>query len=193
MKKPFLLLLFFLFVTVYSLHAQLQKGNVLVGADIANFNVYLNSGSNFNILVNPKAAWFIENDLALGGYITIGANGAKGIEPTTTFGIGALGRYYVNDPNVSLMKHMRLFGEANVGIESTGNAEANTSTTGLGFGFGPGLSYFITPNIGLEGLLKYNGLVGFGSEAYTNYLNLNIGFQIYLPTAKLKAAAMNKQ
>jgi hypothetical protein len=44
----------------------------------------------------------------------------------------------------------------------------------------------LTPNIGLETLLKYNGIVGFGSQAYNHNLNLGIGFQIYLPGRSVK-------
>ena len=81
-----------------------------------------------------------------------------------------------------------MFFEGNVGVQ--GKSVSNGSnTTGLGVGVGPGFAYFITPNVGLEGLLKYNGIVGFGSEAYTSNLGLNIGFQIYLPTAKLRERA----
>ncbi|RYY23010.1 MAG: hypothetical protein EOP41_06730, partial [Sphingobacteriaceae bacterium] len=52
---------------------------------------------------------------------------------------------------------------------------------GLGFGVGPGFAYFITPSIGLETLVKYNGIVGFGSSPYANNISLNFGFQVYLP------------
>jgi len=33
----------------------------------------------------------------------------------------------------------------------------------------------------LETLLKYNGIVGFGNQTTSSTLNLNLGFQIYLP------------
>jgi len=33
----------------------------------------------------------------------------------------------------------------------------------------------------LETLLKYNGIVGFGSSPYANNVSLNFGFQVYLP------------
>ncbi|MEP6595022.1 MAG: hypothetical protein ABJA71_03705, partial [Ginsengibacter sp.] len=61
----------------------------------------------------------------------------------------------------------------------------------LGLGFGPGYAYFITPNIGLETLLKYNGIIGFGNATTQSNLNLNVGFQIYLPTRNLKTRLEN--
>lgn len=172
--------------------AQLQKGNVLVGGDIANLNLTLGGGGYFHVTIDPKAAWFIKDNVALGGYVSFDLSTAKGSKTNTTYGVGALGRYYINDPKTNLLQHGRLFFEGNVGIE--GQSAANGSnTTGLGIGVGPGFAYFITPEIGLETLLKYNGIVGFGSQAYNSNLNLNVGFQIYLPGKKVKAIINDNQ
>ena len=167
-------------VLAASANAQVQKGNVLVGGDLANFDFSLNSGSSFNIQLDPKAAWFVKNDLAIGGYVTLGFEGAKSSPTYTNYGIGALGRYYISDPTVDVLRHTKFFLEANVGIEGVDVSQGGGNTNGLGIGFGPGIAYFITPNIGLEGLLKYTGVAGFGSDPYTSDLNLNVGFQIYL-------------
>lgn len=98
-----------------------------------------------------------------------------------------MGRYYINDPKTNVLKHGRLFFEGNVGIEGTNTL--NVKTNGLGLGIGPGYAYFVTPNIGLETLLKYNGIVGFGNQAYSSTVDLNFGFQIYLSRKKAKAIA----
>jgi len=164
-------------------HAQLQKGNYFVGADLANLNFDLGSGGYFSAALNPKAAWFIKDNTALGAYVNFGLTTTKGGGTSTTYGIGALGRHYINDPKTNLLKQGRLFFEGNVGIEGQSIANGN-STTGLGLGVGPGYAYFLTPEIGLETLLKYNGIVGFGSTPYSNNLTLNIGFQIYMSRGK---------
>jgi hypothetical protein len=75
--------------------------------------------------------------------------------------------------------------EGNVGIGGS-SVENGNSTTGLDFGVGPGYSYFITPNIGLEGLVKYQGQAGFGSEGLNSNITFNVGFSIYIPTSKAK-------
>ena len=82
----------------------------------------------------------------------------------------------------------RFFAEANVGIEGV-NTAGGGSTNGLGFGIGPGFAHFITNNISLETLLKYTGIVGFGSTAASSRLQLGFGFQIYLPRASVRAEA----
>jgi len=163
--------------------AQIQRGNVLVGGDIAKFNLDLGGGGAFQTTIDPKLAFFLKDNLALGAYIDFGLATAKGAGTTTNYGVGALGRYYINDPKTNVLKHGRLFFEGNVGIEGI-SVSSGANTTGLGIGIGPGYAYFITPNIGLETLLKYNGIVGFGSQAYTSSLNLGVGFQIYLSNRK---------
>ncbi len=75
----------------------------------------------------------------------------------------AMGRYYINDKQLNdLIGHSRFFVEGNVGIEGD-NPATGDNTNGLGLGLGPGWAYFITPNIGLEALLQYCGIVGFSS------------------------------
>ncbi len=162
-------------------NAQLQKGNVLVGGDIANFSIGLKKGAVTDIHLLPKAAWFISNNVAVGAYLNFELITAKDQGTETIYGVGPLARYYVNSPKVNLLQHGRFFVEGNVGIEGTNVSDGGGSTNGLGLGIGPGYAYFITPNIGLETLLKYNGIVGFGDEATSSKLNLSVGFQIYLP------------
>jgi hypothetical protein len=168
-------------------HAQIQKGYVFVGADIANLNLSLNTGSNFSGALNPKAAWFIRNDLALGGYVNFGVTTAKGAGSTVTYGIGPLARYYFNDSTKNLTGRGRFFIEANAGIEGR-NPAVGESTNGLGLGIGPGFVYFITRNVGLEALVKYELIVGFGSSVTSSNILANFGVQIYLPGKTLRDA-----
>lgn len=165
---------------VFTAKAQIQKGNVLIGSDLANLNLGLNSPTSFTGTISPKAAWFIQDNVALGAYASLGISTVKGNGSNFTYGVGALGRVYAGGGN-EIIRHGRFFGEANVGINGQNLSQNGGSTTGLGFGVGPGFAYFITPSIGLETLLKYNGIVGFGSSPFANNVALNFGFQVYLP------------
>ncbi|MGH1519501.1 hypothetical protein [Chryseobacterium sp. JK1] len=170
-------------------NAQIQKGNWMVGSSIVASNFGLNTGGGYNISLQPKAAYFLQDNVAVGGYVDLGFNKvAKGSPTNFVYKVGALGRYYVSPGEKgidNLLHHGRWFFEGNVGIGGT-STEGGNSTTGLDFGAGPGYSYFITPNIGVEGLVKYNGVAGFGSEGLTSTLTFNVGFSIYLPTSKGK-------
>ena len=193
LKKCFLALLIVLVINFsQQADAQIQKGNVLMGADIANLNLSLNTGSNFSASLNPKAAWFIQDNIALGGFVDFGLSTSKGSGTSVSYGIGPLARYYINDPKINPVQHARFFFEGNVGIQGN-NPAVGESTNGLGLGIGPGIAYFVTPNIGLEALLKYQGIVGFGSSATSSNLIIGFGFQIYLPGKTLEKAAQMKK
>jgi hypothetical protein len=185
-----------LFVSIASLffvstaEAQLQRGNLLVGADIADLNLSLNKGGNFNMRIDPKLAFFIRNNIAVGPYLNVGLATAKDAGTNVSYGVGGFGRYYINDSSINLLKHGRFFMEANVGIEGY-NPSVGDNTNGLGLGVGPGYAYFLSPNIALETLLKYNGIIGFGSEPTSSNLNLSFGFQIYLGSEQAREKIRN--
>ena len=194
MKKIFaaLVLISSFFITQKS-NAQLQRGNVLVGGDIANFSLGLDKGSYFTLTIDPKAAWFIKDNLAVGGFVNLGLITAKGTNTETIYGVGALARYYLGTNEVNtdaILKHTRLFVEGTAGLEGD-NVSHGATTNGLGLSIGPGVAYFIAPNIGLEGLLKYHGIVGGGNDALRNTLNFNFGFQVYLPGRATRNKVMN--
>jgi len=186
MKKVLLFALFVFAVGAIQSKAQLQKGSVLIGGDLAGFDLGLNEGSTFNMSLTPKAAWFVRDNIALGGYVDFGLASAKGAGTNVSYGVGGLGRYYFPTADVNVARSTRFLMEANIGIQGV-NTPGGNNTNGLGLGFGPGLAYFVTDNIALESLLKYNGILGFGSNATSSRLSLNLGFQIYLPGSKVKS------
>jgi hypothetical protein len=180
MKKTIIITIAAVVSTVFLANAQIQKGNIMVGGNFANINLGLNDPKIFSLDITPKAAWFIKDNVALGGYVNLGIQTAKGSNTTTSYGAGALGRYYTGS-DVAVLKHGRIFAEATAGIGGVNVSNGGGNTNGLNLSVGPGFAYFITPNLGLETLLKYNGLAGFGSQVYQSNLNLSFGFQIYLP------------
>jgi len=179
MKNYKILFAIALLASALSSNAQIQKGNILIGGNLANLNLGLNGPKIFSAEITPKVAWFIKDNLALGGYVDLGLETAKHSATTTNYGIGALGRYYIGKEK-EIIKHSRFFGEATVGIGGVNVSDAD-NTNGLNISAGPGFAYFVTPNIGLEFLLKYNSLVGLGSTPYQGNINASFGFQIYLP------------
>ena len=173
-------------------NAQIQEGNWMVGSSLVASNFGLNSGAGYDFAIQPKAAYFIKDNVALGGYVNLGfAKSGKGEATQFNYAVGALGRYFLS-PGESgvdnLLNHGRWFFEGNLGIGGT-SVENGISTTGLDFGVGPGYSYFITPNIGVEGLVKYNGVTGFGNEGLTSRISFNVGFSIYLPSGQARRIA----
>lgn len=187
MKK--LILLAAILIGAHTANAQINEGNIMVGGTLAGFNADFDHSTSLTL--SPKAAWFVQDGLAIGGYVNLGFTHLNGANTTYNYGLGPLARYYFQAEKVGNLSKAKFFWEGNVGFEGTSSTKKNGvgggSTNGLGFGVGPGLAYFITPNIGLEALVKYNGIVGFGSNAYTNNLSIGLGFQVYLPSSKAKS------
>ncbi len=168
-------------------NAQIQRGNWMVGSSILSSNFGLNTGGGYNIALQPKAAYFIEDNVAVGGYVNLGFSKVTNGSPTRfDYAVGGLGRYYLSPGEKgvdNLLNHGRWFFEGNLGVGGA-SVENGISTSGLDFGVGPGYSYFITPNIGVEGLVKYQGQAGFGSEGLNSNITFNVGFSIFIPTSK---------
>jgi len=72
MKKILISMLVACAIIPATSNAQLQKGNILVGGDIANLNLTLGGGGFFQGTLDPKLAWFIKDNLALGGMLNFG-------------------------------------------------------------------------------------------------------------------------
>jgi len=180
MKKNSLITFIALIGLSLSASAQIQRGNVFVGGNLANLNLGLDDPHVFSVDLTPKAAWFIQDNIALGGYVNFGLETTKNAPTRTTYGVGALGRYYMGS-DVEVLRHGRFFGEATAGFGGSNVSQGGAKTNGLNLSIGPGFAYFITPNIGIEALFKYNNLVGFGNATSQSNLNLSFGFQIYLP------------
>lgn len=188
MKKLFLAGIFALGLGSVA-NAQIQKGNWMVGSSLVASDFGLNTGAGYNIAIQPRGAYFIKDNVAVGGYVDLGISKvSKDSNTRFNYGVGALGRYFLSPGQEgvdNLLNHGRWFLEGNVGIGGY-SIKGDTSTTGLDFGVGPGYSYFLTPNIGLEGLVKYVGNTGFGNTGLTSRITFNVGFSIYMPTSKAK-------
>jgi hypothetical protein len=192
MKKNTTQLLLFILLTAGAANAQLQQGNALVGARIADIDLSLNEGGTFSFQLSPSVAWFIRTGIAVGAYMNFGLITSKGAGTTFDYGVGALGRYYISDPSINLLRQGRFFLEGSVGIEGT-NPASGENTNGLGLTFGPGWTYFVTPTVGLEGLVKYRGIIGFGERATSSNLHLSVGFQIYLTRSRIEQTIRDVQ
>ena len=168
-------------------NAQIEKGNYMVGGEFAAAGFGLNEGSGYNFAITPQAAYFVENNWAVGPYVRLGFSGAKGSPTTFNYGVGALSRYYLSPGEQgvdNLLKHGRFFVEGNAGIGGTTISDGGASANGLDLGIGPGYTYFITKNIGLDAALKLNGNLGFGNKGTTSSLDFRLGLNIFLPSSK---------
>lgn len=167
--------------------AQLQQGNWMVGGELAAANFGLNEGAGYSFQVTPQAAFFVQDNWAVGPYIRLGFSGAKSAPTTFTYGVGALSRYYFSpgeDGLDNLLRHGRFFVEGNVGIGGTNISDGGASANGLDLGVGPGYTYFLTRDIGLDAAVKLNGNLGFGNKGTTSAIDFRLGLNIFLPSTR---------
>jgi hypothetical protein len=173
-----------------AMQAQTQRGWYIIGGDLSNIGLdFQKNNTKFSLDITPRAAWFIRDDFAVGGEALLGLETGDGFT-TTNYGIGPIARYYLSGTALESVRKTRWFLDGNVGIYGNNTkvtGSEGVSTNGLGIGFGPGIAYFLNPNIALEAVAKYNITVGFGNSTTNNSLNIGLGFQIHLPTSRVRA------
>ena len=189
MKKIFLL-----FVCVCSMlfaFSQTKKGDKMVGVGFGSISytnsdskttysntptVYNSDGSSFSISVNPNVAWFVKDNLAIGGGISVSfysskSNSSNTGSTTTTESkstqpsiyIGPLARYYFGGspkgmPFAQLNVQYGIYGGKSESKTSTGASSETTTkpkgdwNAGLSFGY----EHFVTPNVGLYASIGFN-------------------------------------
>jgi hypothetical protein len=168
--------------------AQTQKGNMMIGSQLVNIGgTFQNHSNEFNLGITPSVAYFIRDNLGIGGMLNLGMDALKDAPTTFTYGIGPWARYYFTpSSNLEFSKYVAFFIDGFVGIQGVTHNKGGGSTNGLGIKAGPGISYFITPNVALDGLLDYNVVIGFGNATTVNKIGINLGFQVFLPAKKLE-------
>ncbi|WP_452220679.1 outer membrane beta-barrel protein [Lacinutrix salivirga] len=168
------------------------EGNVLIEGNLG-FNSENDKNSETktsNFTFNPKAGYFLNEDLAVG--LTLSYNSfneevaGTDTEDGSTFGAGVFARYYFLD----LGKRFKTFTEFNVGFDTTKDDISDFKSNGLGLGLGLGINYFVKENIaitfGLSDVLSYRSdkVDVDGAEAVTEFNgNVNV-FNNFFETAQ---------
>lgn len=189
MKKSFLFAL--LFSTGVAAVAQTKKGDKMVGVGIGSISytnsdskttysntptVYNSDGSSFSISLNPNVAWFVQDNLAIGGGVSVSFYTSKSNSSNTSststseskstqpsFYIGPLARYYFGGspkgmPFAQVNLQYGIYGGKSESKTSSGASSETTTNpkgdwnAGVAFGY----EHFITPNVGFYGSIGFN-------------------------------------
>ncbi|WP_227411545.1 hypothetical protein [Cruoricaptor ignavus] len=171
-------------------NAQLQQGNWTVGSDLVNMRFT----NGFALSLQPRAAYFIQDRWAVGAHVGVDVQKVNGESDTqTNWEIAPFTRYYFTSSQIdSMLRNGAFFGEALIGVGGV-NSSGGDTTNGFVYGIGAGYSYFITENVSVEGLLKFRGITGGGNDSDNNDVFLGVGFSIYLPSAKVRQVANDRQ
>ncbi len=152
----------------------IKKGNWMVGGSLGNIG-YSFEGKAFNIQLQPRAGYFINDGLAIGAQANLGFTAVKDLDNEWGYGIAPFVRYYFPG---GATQSSRFFTQGDIGI--AGSSAGNDVSLALGANVG--YAHFITQSVALEATLGYNytkANVNLGDKA--TGLGIGLGFQIYLP------------
>lgn len=153
--------------------AQPSKGSVMIGGS-AGINSYkYEEYSSTTIRLSPFAAFFIADQIAIGG--SLGLEFRGGDADGSTFSIGPIGRYYVNNDGDA-----RFFGQVGIQysvIDLGGNSD---SFSNFGWGVAAGVDWFLNPNVALEAALSYTSDKDEDAEESDSNIGLNIGVAAFI-------------
>jgi len=172
-----LVLAIVVFLFPVTLSGQTEKGSMFIGGtaglQIGNVEYFGEPADDVtSISLLPQLGFFIADQLAIGGNVTIEYLSFYG-ESVTTVGIKPLVRYYFIE-----MGNAELFAQARIGYARTffyGEGLGN-----IGFGIGAGMDAFIKENVALE------ILAGYDRTSYPEYeesyggFGITFGFLIFL-------------
>jgi Outer membrane protein beta-barrel domain len=189
MKKITLLLVSI--ISMLTAFSQTKKGDKMVGVGIGSISytnsdskttysntptVYNSDGNSFSISVNPNVAWFIQDNLAIGGGVSVSFYSSKSESSNTSSSttseskstqpsiyIGPLARYYFGGsskgmPFAQVNFQYGVYGGKSESKTSSGASSETTTkpkgdwNAGAAFGY----EHFITPNIGFYGSIGFN-------------------------------------
>lgn len=171
--------------------SQTKKGDKLVGVSFGSISytnsdsktsysntptVYNSDGNSFSISVNPNVAWFVSDNLAIGGGVSVSFYTSKSNSSNTgstttskskynqpSFYIGPLARYYFGGspkgmPFAQVNLQYGISGGTSKSEVSTGStSETKTKPKGdWNAGAAFGYEHFVTPNIGIFGSIGFN-------------------------------------
>ena len=173
-----------------SVSAQTEKGNFLLGGNLANINLGITEGLGSSFSITPNAGYFVADGFAVGASLPISRSGNSydGFGGTyknssTSIGVGAFARYYfkVGDP-------LSFFAGLGLGINTYSyknkfksddenvfpSDEDSNSSSDFYSGINVGAAYFISDAVAIEGVLSTSDI----TEDYLS-LNFGVGFKIY--------------
>jgi hypothetical protein len=171
--------------------AQTSAGNFMVGGNLLTTSVNIQEdNTGFNLAIQPKAGYFINDNLALGLAVELGINAVKS-NMTMNYAVTPFARIFVGKKSIDdIPKRVMFFIEAGGGFggrnsrfDDVNGTKSNITTNGGIFYVGPGIDIFLSKNVALELGAEYRRI---GGSPNVNRVGINLGFQIFLSKSEAK-------
>jgi hypothetical protein len=172
--------------------SQIQQGSFRVGGGASFTQAAFNDDNSYAALsFSPAVAYFPINNLSIGLAFPMSSSSSKSTSSEysmSTYSFGPEVRYYFPLGKWAIFPELSYsFGKSKSEISgfSTGDPVLyKEETTFSTFQAGVGITWFINPNIGLEGILFYQDNQQefdnpFQIVAYQKSINFSVGLQIY--------------
>ena len=166
--------------------AQTEKGNRLMGVNVANIAIPT-SGNATIVSLQPTYGWFVSKGLVLGAgipFFYLGSDNSK----LTQIGITPFLRYYIGPSQVKPFLGASV-GVVNTSVSNTGSGKA--SSTDPVYSVTGGVAFFLNRHVSFDMALAYTGgdigalnsyLAGTTNALTPNVpkaINFSLGFQVY--------------
>ncbi|MCU0391871.1 MAG: porin family protein [Thermoflexibacter sp.] len=168
---------------------QTNKGDFLLGGNLgfSYLEISNQKTTNTHIFFSPRVGYFPINNWAVGLNLPLSSTKSGDVVRSSMVGFGVFSRYYF------LPNQFKLFVQAEYGRGQLKTKLPTTETTQITYywDMGVGMAYFLSPNIGIEGILQYQQrnvpivqVTNTISYEKANQVNFNIGLQIYFQRKK---------
>jgi hypothetical protein len=161
-----------LFFVLTNVHAQTNKGDIMIGGDV-RINT---TKSNQEFTVQPTAGYFFAKSFVAGSELKTSFT-KFGDQKTTSFGAGPFARYYFNLKNSSFKPLVHSSFTFETATTRVLNSKFRSTVTSLFIGGGG--AYFLNENVALEVIAGYNRSKYENVDSEGGFA-FRLGFQIHL-------------
>ncbi|MEI6348674.1 MAG: hypothetical protein WCP69_12075 [Bacteroidota bacterium] len=185
MRKEILIFAVLVFMFSFSAKAQLKQGNIMGGAALSSSWGSLTSNpfdkSKFIFGITPDVGYFVTDKFMIGASTPIQIIRPAGLN-TGVFGFSPFARLYFGD-----YKSVKFFFVGKAGYNDImklvyGEQQATQNATAY---LGSGVTLFLSSEIGIEGVLKYEGTFSENSSPGSS-VGGEIGIQYYFSMGSSK-------
>lgn len=143
-------------------HAQFEKGKVYCGASLSGLNMSYNGSEEFNLGLQGRAGYLIDDNLMILGQLSYDHTGKEGANDY--FSIGAQGRYYIEQNGLYL----------GVGAKLAHTGSYNDVMPGLEVGY----AFFVSRTVTIEPAVYYDQ--SFKNHSDYSTIGFRVGIGVYL-------------
>lgn len=171
-----------------ALEAQTLQGSQMVGGQGTLAGVFREGSDRFEFSLSPDYGYFVLDNFAVGAFLDFSFISVEALTSRFRFALKPFVRYYV--PSES---KWRFFVNGSIGggidrlrldedllQEIDPDAENPTIRGLVEFDVGPGVNFFLSRSVALEGYVFYEGTQREGEEDLTSRFGLRLGLQAFL-------------